>query len=1146
MRALFLYVIALVALGVAVPPQTTQTTQPGRITLELVGQIGGSTNAIETRGFHAYISEGPRLVILNIANPVKPTVLGQTPVFPNTIQDIQVDGFYAYVATGEAGLRILDISDSSHPVEVGVCDTPGRAVDVHVVGAYAYVADSQSGLRVIDVSDPVTPEEVGALEIQSSWIWRVHAHLNYIYAAGGPGILVIDVSNPTQPITVAIYETPGSVQGMDIVGSHAYVADGEADLLVLDISVPTSPSEVGSFSIPSLYAADVRVEGAYAYMADLGLGRLIVVDVSDPTAPTETGITITGPILRVHLFGNYALVVDHDFDLGLVDVSDPPSPRRLEIEYKTIGRAQSVHVAGAYAYIVDGYWHSGLSIVDVSEPESLAVETYRDSGSLVDVVVVGTHAYLADGWNGMSILDVSSPNNPIERASIDTPGYASGIYVMGTYAYVADGSDGGLRVIDVSNPASPVEAGFIDTPGSAQDVWVLGNYAYVADGEAGVRVVDISNKGIPTEVANLDTPGNAQKLYVAGRYVYLADGSSGLRIIDASDPTNLAELAVYDSDMNGWIQDVYVSGNYAFFGDRELHIFDVSNPSSPVKIGSYDTFGWAIGIQAVGAHVYVACDNGMEIYRICTVPIATPTPTDTAAATRTPPLTPTATPSRTPTPTATPTSTPTPTLPFAGDTYEPDNQCDVASAIETSGIPQTHNFHTEGDQDWVRFDVQAGVTYVIEAVAVGADADLVLELHDRCQAPPVDSNHNAFGRSTRMVWTPSQDGRMYLNAHNHDPDVFGPSTTYELSIRTAGIGAAVIVAGHNDAGTLKANINHLANRAYTMFQNADFSEEDIYYLNNVQQDADGDGNYDVDAYATTTNLQQAITFWAPAHLSIGEPFYLYLVNHGVDNGFVTDGNADVTEAGELGQWLAELEGYGVEEVNVIIEACQSGSFIDDTDEESVSGSGRVVITSAGVGQNAWASTQGAIFSDAFLSALNENASLWHSFASGFEAVAQTQRAQTPWLDDNGNGIANDPGDGELARRRGLAQRVFGGVSPAIDWVEVPHRLEGTAATVRAQVRDDEGLELVWAVVYAPSYEEPPVVDYEAPEEGLPSFVLWDGDDDGVYTGVYAGFTEAGFYRLVVYARDEEKNQALPVADWVLVGGHALYLPLVIR
>lgn len=68
-----------------------------------------------------------------------------------------MSGDLALVADWDKGLRVIDVSEPSLPVEVGFLDTPGFARDVAVSGGLAVVADYDAGLRVIDISEPSAP-----------------------------------------------------------------------------------------------------------------------------------------------------------------------------------------------------------------------------------------------------------------------------------------------------------------------------------------------------------------------------------------------------------------------------------------------------------------------------------------------------------------------------------------------------------------------------------------------------------------------------------------------------------------------------------------------------------------------------------------------------------------------------------------------------------------------------------------------------------------------------------------------------------------------------------------------------------------------------------------------------------------------------
>jgi len=77
---------------------------------------------------------------------------------------VEVYGNHAFVACGEAGIAIYDLSDPQSPALVGTLDTPGFAHDVGVDEEFACVADGESGLQVVDISQLSAPTIVSAVD----------------------------------------------------------------------------------------------------------------------------------------------------------------------------------------------------------------------------------------------------------------------------------------------------------------------------------------------------------------------------------------------------------------------------------------------------------------------------------------------------------------------------------------------------------------------------------------------------------------------------------------------------------------------------------------------------------------------------------------------------------------------------------------------------------------------------------------------------------------------------------------------------------------------------------------------------------------------------------------------------------------------
>lgn len=488
--------------------------------------------------------------------------------------------------------------------------------------------------------------------------------------------------------------------------------------------------------------------------------------------------------------------------------------------------------------------------------------------------------------------------------------------------------------------------------------------------------------------------------------------------------------------------------------------------------------------------------------------------------------------------------TPPPAAP--GDVYEPDNNCLQARPIITTGIVQPHSFHAYADIDWITFNAVSGTTYLIQGqVPPDSAADLSAELYDSCNGTLLAEQDHTFAAGFSLEFTPAVDGPLYLHLAHHDPNVFGENVVYQLAVRAladeARPGAVIIVGGrltYNDS--LQNNIYYVASGVRQLFINHDYNDDRIMYL------AADPTTPHADQVATAANLAQAITVWAVSRVDADRALTLYLVDHGVVDRFYLDKpNGEWITPAQLDGWLSQLEAAvpGVK-INVIIEACHSGSFI--TAAETLSKPGRVIITSTDAANLARASAQGAVFSDYFLNMLAAGSSLYQSFNEARWMVQSAYPTQSAWLDDDGDGVFNEALDGQQAAQRGFnyAGTLSGDSwSPYIVQALGPEGLIFRNGALRAEVRDDIAVEKVWAEFYPPSYVPPEVEETWVVETVITQTLTAVTGD--WYVGTYTGFEEPGIYRVVVHAQDVDGYAARPVAVEVQVGWR-VHLPLVIR
>lgn len=246
-----------------------------------------------------------------------PTALSFLPLsgFPNGVAVL--DG-YAYVASGGAGLHVVDTANAANPVHLATLDTAGNANDVRVEGTVVYVADGPAGVAILDVGDPSAPFLLAQIDTPGTATdLAVQSGVLFV-ADGAAGVVAIDVSDPEAPAILGSVDTPGNARGIDVENGWVVVADAHGGVRVIDGRNPTSLVTTGSVHTRSGFsrAADVAVRDGRAYVADGAgsLGGLRVVDFRVPNAPVLAGSTSDAfGLVGVALEERFAVTADYFF-----------------------------------------------------------------------------------------------------------------------------------------------------------------------------------------------------------------------------------------------------------------------------------------------------------------------------------------------------------------------------------------------------------------------------------------------------------------------------------------------------------------------------------------------------------------------------------------------------------------------------------------------------------------------------------------------------------------------------------------------------------------------------------------------------------------------------------------------------------------
>lgn len=115
------------------------------------------------------------------------------------------------------------------------------------------------------------------------------------------------------------------------------------------------------------------------------------------------------------------------------------------------------------------------------------------------------------------------------------------------------------------------------------------------------------------------------------------------------------------------------------------------------------------------------------------------------------------------------------------DPFEPDDSCPLARDIATDGLPQTHRFQSQGDEDWIKFAVGSGQRVTVQTGDTAAGVAPLLSLYRSCEQEAAEPADQA---GPLQAGTPVS-ATFYVRLANQDPGVYGPGAHYDVRVTAA-------------------------------------------------------------------------------------------------------------------------------------------------------------------------------------------------------------------------------------------------------------------------------------------------------------------------------------------------------------------------
>jgi len=356
------------------------------------------------------------------------------------------DGNTAFIADGDEGLRVFDVTVPSAPLSEGGIDVnPGnsgssRGIALSSDDSMVFIADALGGVKIVDVQGG-SYSIVGDIDTNGNAVGiALSPDEKTVFVADSVSVKIIDVSTPSVPslISQVITESP---YGIDVApdGNTVYVADQLDGLCTIDISASdglSNPNLIGCAETPG-FTSGVKVspDGEKLYVADFGSG-LRVYRLDNPLNPIHYHTVDTD---------GSSYQVDLSPDGSQIFVADGIGIKAFELdENELLNQIASLNLSGTvYGVASNSDGSAVFAAAGDSGLQSVGFEKaiYTAGDEVPQEIVYEGDQSLSSGYTGTFTFRVSDGDLLSNIASVnvtfDTESLNNGLY---TYTIGDDGN----------------------------------------------------------------------------------------------------------------------------------------------------------------------------------------------------------------------------------------------------------------------------------------------------------------------------------------------------------------------------------------------------------------------------------------------------------------------------------------------------------------------------------------------------------------------------------------------------------------------------------------------------------------------------------------------------------------------------------
>jgi len=508
--------------------------------------LANTNHPVAQRGNFLYVPYNQQLAVFQLtSNSITEALPGGAAQSSYQLSgNIAITGNYALLGTASGDIAVWDISDGTHPLELGSFKTniTSNIEDILVFGSRLFVSGDDS-LVELNLFPQLTFFPASLPSFLANYP-NYSGRLTLVPNGLVVGQTQIDVTVATQASTVRQLQLavaqPNFIlrpAGVDFIGVQPVQQDANA------YTVRQSSSRFvaidGSVRLNSKY---LQLAPATGYIFDFAYANGAVLASTDRSVDSFQVIngavvrvasaTLLGPqfssLGRLDAEGNFAYWVSAvSRSLAIVDETNPASPSVFPNQLALPCFARDVSVENGYAYIPCG---SEIDVVSVASPATPQLVTRLPRNVTSSYLLAQNNLLFAPGSNGLDIFNISNPGSPVLASHLPllNPAqndFAFEVRTQGNLAYISV-SGQGLYVVDISQTTAPVLLSVLPIRIGASRFVIAGNLGYAFNG--GLNVVDISNPAAPKWLYSIEDELASDAVVIGNRVVTRSGPNVGL------------------------------------------------------------------------------------------------------------------------------------------------------------------------------------------------------------------------------------------------------------------------------------------------------------------------------------------------------------------------------------------------------------------------------------------------------------------------------------------------------------------------------------------------------------------------------------------------------------------------------------------